>query len=64
MYAEYGHVNQSWRLFDRLLEEEGEDGLLVYFSTHPSSDNRIDELKMYAMRQGWPLDGPTKATGW
>ncbi len=64
VYAEYGHVNQSWRLFDRLLQEEGGDGLLVYFSTHPSSDDRIEELKIYARRKGWPLDGPTKTTGW
>ncbi len=64
VYAEYGHVNQSWRLFDRLLEEEGADGLLVYLSTHPSSDDRIDQLKLYARRHDWPLEGPTKVTGW
>lgn len=61
VFGEYGHVADSWRFFERL-DDDGslQYELLSYVSTHPSPDNRIQEIKDFAKAQGWPLSGPTK----
>lgn len=63
--AEYGHVDESWRFFDRILYEDLDtSGLLTYFSTHPAAGDRIEKLKSYAVQQGWSLQGATTNLGW
>ncbi len=72
--AEYGHVGGSAAVFAYLLapEADGEeeedalgdvvDVLGGYLSTHPSHEDRIDDLAEYAEDHGWRADGP--ATPW
>ncbi|MEM7613101.1 MAG: M48 family metallopeptidase [Pseudomonadota bacterium] len=58
VYAEYGHVNDAWRFFDRVSDIVGDGGMLRdYLDTHPQPDSRIDALKAYARANGWPLEG-------
>ena len=65
VYEEYGHVNESWRFFYRLIEEEGENSdLLIYLSTHPSSSERSDELKSLARFNVYPLQGSLTELAW
>lgn len=59
MQAEYGHVGSSWHFFERLAGESPElETMVAYLSTHPPSAERVEELKDFARRQGWPLAGP------
>lgn len=58
VFAEYGHVDQSWRFFERM----GATGLPFekvggYFATHPSFGDRVARLKLQATANGWPLTG-------
>lgn len=54
--AEFGHVAESWRFFERL--EQGSAGeALAYLSTHPSADSRINDLKSIAAANGWSVAG-------
>ena len=65
VYAEYGHVNEAWRLFERW--EDGDDSLLdvvSYLSTHPQPDDRIEDLEDIASREGWPEEGDVTALRW
>ncbi len=65
VYAEYGHVDESWRFFDRIFRDEyGNPEIVTYFSTHPSRSDRIDDLKSYARKNGWPLTGPITRLTW
>lgn len=59
--AEYGHVNQSWRLFERWsIEDNVTIKLVTYLSTHPDSGKRVADLKSLAVREGWPIEGPVR----
>jgi predicted Zn-dependent protease len=62
VYAEYGHVNQSWRFFERLDSEpqRGTGSLIAYFSTHPVTQNRIENIKTLARRNNWPVTGTVR----
>lgn len=64
--SRYGHVNQSWRLFERWEERDPDDsiGVLNYLSTHPASGDRIDDIKELAEREGWPLQGDVHPLPW
>jgi len=65
VHAEYGHVNASWRFFDRLIEDDlGMSGIAIYLATHPSSDDRIEDLQFRAQTRGWPLNGPLTELAW
>jgi Zn-dependent protease with chaperone function len=65
VYAEYGHVNESWGFFDRMIRDDyGIPDLVTYFSTHPSGGDRIVDLKFYAQQRGWPLTGPITRLTW
>ncbi len=65
LQAEYGHVDDSWRFFQRLLAEDLDDYWLgIYLSTHPAPQERIDELREHAAEQEWPVMGPTKSLAW
>ena len=57
--AEYGHVNGSWRFFERLGAEDTQiDRLATYLATHPASADRSERLRRLAMERGWSLEGP------
>ncbi len=65
VYAEYGHVNESWRFFERIGDEYGEDyGLYEYASTHPSPQDRVDAVRELARREGWSERGSLTALDW
>jgi Zn-dependent protease with chaperone function len=59
VFAEYGHVGEAWRFFERL---EARAPALArtggYFSTHPSPGDRARRLERLAAENGWPPDGP------
>ncbi len=62
---EYGHVAESWRLFERW--EIQDDSILrfaSYLSTHPSADDRIADMKDLARGEGWRLDGAVAPLNW
>ncbi len=41
VHAEYGHVNEAWRLFERWTKTDNSFiDLATYLSTHPDSDDR------------------------
>jgi Zn-dependent protease with chaperone function len=63
--AEYGHVNESWRLFERWdAREKGLIDLAPYLSTHPDSGDRVANMQKYAYDLGWLLDGETSLLDW
>jgi Zn-dependent protease with chaperone function len=63
--SEYGHVNESWRFFDRIGEESRSlSELLVYASTHPAPGERIENLKFLARANGWSLKGGLTPLEW
>ncbi len=65
VHAEYGHVNASWRFFDRLIDDDlGVSGLATYLATHPSADDRIDDLQLRAQTRGWLLNGTLTELAW
>lgn len=65
VYDEYGHVDESWRFFDRMIDDDHKaTGLLNYLSTHPATDERVEDLKSYARSRGWPLTGAITGLSW
>lgn len=63
--AEYGHVAESWRFFERM--DEVDDDLpdfATYLSTHPSPDDRVDDIRALALTRGWALTGETAGLDW
>ena len=65
VYAKYGHVNESWRFFDRMKNTENSvSGLATYLSTHPAASDRIASLKSYAAARDWSQQGPTTDLAW
>ena len=62
--AEYGHIGESWRFFERAIEADDAPAFTAYLSTHPMAADRIDDLRMYARSRGWPLSGPTRDVAW
>jgi predicted Zn-dependent protease len=65
LQAEYGHVAQAWRFFERI-DAEGSSvpGLVSYLATHPSPRNRVERLVALAAENGWPASGPVTGLGW
>jgi len=62
---EYGHVNDSWRLFERWSEQGPRlSQLASYVSTHPATADRVDAIRNLAADAGWRLDGDVTALGW
>jgi len=65
VYAEYGHVGEAWRLFERWDEvDSGTLEVASYFSTHPQTADRIDDLGLLARREHWQLDGQVTPLPW
>lgn len=63
--AEYGHVSQAWRLFERWDSEGASDGQLIpYLSTHPRPGDRVARLEELADREGWQRDGRITGLKW
>lgn|GEM_PF-125800 len=58
--AVYGHVAGALDFFQRLPDATaGSAGdMAAYFSTHPVTRARLDELRALAHERGWPLTGP------
>jgi len=65
VHAEYGHVSQASRLFERW-DNTGEStpAIIGYLSTHPQPGDRVDELRAIADREGWRTDGQTTVLEW
>ena len=56
--AEYGHINEAWRFFDRISANMSTlEGLSSYLSTHPHPDERGQQLRRWAEEEGWSLEG-------
>lgn len=65
LHAEYGHIGEAWRFFERLeSENQGDFIMLKYYSTHPVAGDRIENLKNHAIERGWALEGPTIPLQW
>lgn len=63
--AEYGHVNEAWRLFERWgLKDDSLLGLAAYFSTHPDTGDRIADMGRLTQMNAWPLDGEITPLRW
>jgi predicted Zn-dependent protease len=58
LYAEYGHVAEAWRFFERQSDHESRlRNIAAYFATHPASEGRTEELRRSAAANGWPTIG-------
>ncbi len=57
--AEYGHVANAWDFFERLPDPSrfAARQLAHYLSTHPLSEQRIDDLRGFAHSEGWSTHG-------
>ncbi len=65
VYAEYGHVNEASRLFERWQATKGAPSLFVsYLSTHPAAGDRVAKLRAIALRDGWETDGEITPLRW
>lgn len=63
--AEYGHVDEAWRLFERWgIEDNALPGLAAYFSTHPDTGDRITDMRNFAATNAWRLDGEITSLSW
>lgn len=63
--AEYGHVNEAWRLFQRW--DSGSDArgdAIPYLSTHPRPGDRVRRLQEIADREGWSTQGTVQNLSW
>lgn len=73
MNCHYGHVGGSTRFFEILRAKNQTPEILKYYSTHPSDQNRIDDLNALAIQKNFRVDAvkpwavstrqPTKKTG-
>ena len=60
VHAEYEHVAEAWRFFERIETRYGRGNALVnYLETHPLPGDRVEELRQYAKARGWPVEGAT-----
>jgi len=63
--AEYGHVNEAWRLFERWnIQDNSLISLATYLSTHPETGERIADIKKHAETEGWRVDGDVTPLSW
>ena len=65
VYAEYGHVNEASRFFEKWADED-QAGMIAgsYLSTHPRAGDRVAQLEELAVRQSWPVDGNVTPLPW
>jgi len=58
VYAEYGHVDEAWRLFERWDEHrDGMPAVVSYLATHPDAGDRVEQLERLAEARQWPVTG-------
>lgn len=63
--SEYGHVDESWRLFERWeIEDTGALDFVTYLSTHPDSGERIVDMQDHAAGENWQLEGEITPLQW
>ncbi|NNC76436.1 MAG: M48 family metalloprotease [Woeseiaceae bacterium] len=63
--AEYGHVADAWRFFERVDDRGGRIiDVVAYLSTHPSPKDRIRKLVERAGDNGWPVSGEITGIDW
>ncbi|HNP65555.1 MAG TPA: M48 family metallopeptidase [Woeseiaceae bacterium] len=63
--AEYGHVTESWRLFERWeIQDDSMLRFVAYLSTHPDTGDRITDMKELARSEGWSMDGAVAPLNW
>lgn len=63
--AEYGHVNEAVRLFERLQASSGSSfPIVAYLSTHPQPGDRAEKLRAIADRDGWTTRGQVTPLPW
>lgn len=63
--AEYGHVSQASRLFERWDSTDGNTpGIAKYLATHPQPGDRANKLRLIAERDGWRTDGQVTSLTW
>jgi Zn-dependent protease with chaperone function len=63
--AEYGHVDEAWRLFERWdVEDTDFIDLVTYLSTHPETGDRIVDMKAHAEEAGWIVEGEITPLSW
>ena len=57
----YGHVNGADSLFNAFIKNENKivKYMPEFFSTHPLSDNRIEEIQSLANKNNWSIKGDT-----
>lgn len=63
--AEYGHVGEAWRLFERW--DTGDASVfdaVSYLSTHPRAGDRVEKLRTLAYREGWRVEGDISPLPW
>ncbi len=65
VHSEYGHVDESWRLFERWnIDGSSFLDLVTYLSTHPETGDRIADMKRHAELERWPVDGEITDLSW
>jgi Zn-dependent protease with chaperone function len=65
VHAEYGHVHQASRLFERWENaDNGTRAFFTYLSTHPQPGDRVQNLRAIADRDGWRTDGQITPLKW
>ncbi len=65
VHAEYGHVGEAWRLFERWkITENSFIDVVTYLSTHPETGDRIADMKSLAEEKAWRTDGEITALNW
>jgi len=58
LFKHYGHVQGSTALFEYFQSsEEAGFTMPALFRTHPSSDDRVEDLQLIAREQHWPAQG-------
>lgn len=63
--AEYGHVADAWRFFERVSRSDGSEGRVSEFlSTHPVPERRIQAIIEYAGESGYAITGDVTPLGW
>lgn len=65
VHAEYGHVGEAWRLFERWkITDNSFIDLVAYLSTHPETGDRIADMKSLAAEKAWRTDGEITLLNW
>ena len=63
--AEYGHVNEAWRLFQRWdIDDKSFSRFVTYLATHPEAAARIEDMIAQAENEGWLTEGEVTSLSW